>query len=193
MGDMLAGRVAVVTGGGRGIGRGVARALAAAGARVVVNDYGVAVDGRAPSTGPAFDVVAEIERDGGEAVANPDSVADWEGARRIIGTALSRFGRIDILVTCAGILRADRGGGQIEELDPDDVAHTVVYLASEHARGVNGQFFLCFGNTVALVSQPRPVKALYKADGNWTLDELERLAPATVLEGLVNPAPAKDA
>jgi len=58
---------------------------------------------------------------------------------------------------------------------------------------VNGQFFLCFGNTVALVSQPRPVKALYKADGNWTLDELERLAPATVLEGLVNPAPAKDA
>src|SRR5437870_680158 len=105
MGDMLAGRVAVVTGGGRGIGRGVARALAAAGAKVVVNDYGVAVDGRAPSTGPAFDVVAEIERDGGEAVASPDSVAEWEGAGRIVGTALSRFGRIDILVTCAGILR----------------------------------------------------------------------------------------
>src|SRR5881227_1734210 len=92
-----------------------------------------------------------------------------------------------------GIQREDRGVAQIEELDPDDVAPTVVYLASEHARGVNGQFFLCFGNTVALVSQPRPVKALYKADGNWTLDELERLAPATVLEGLVNPAPAKDA
>src|SRR5437762_14264371 len=105
MGDMLAGRVAVVTGGGRGIGRGVARALAAAGAKVVVNDYGVAVDGRAPSTGPAFDVVAEIERDGREAVAHPDSVADRERARRIIGTALSRFGRIDIRVTSAGILR----------------------------------------------------------------------------------------
>src|SRR5256885_12784350 len=105
MGDMLAGRVAVVTGGGRGIGRGVARALAAAGARVVVNDYGVAVDGRAPSSGPAFDVVAEIERDGGEAVASTDSVADWEGAGRIVDTARSRFGRIDILVTCAGILR----------------------------------------------------------------------------------------
>src|SRR5947208_1590648 len=82
MRDMLAGRVAVVTGGGRGIGRGVARALAAAGAKVVVNDYGVAVDGRAPSSGPAFDVVAEIERDGGEAVASTDSVADWEGAGR---------------------------------------------------------------------------------------------------------------
>src|SRR5439155_312278 len=71
-----------------------------------------------------------------------------------------------------GIQREDRGVAQIEELDPDDVAPTVVYLASEHARGVNGQFFLCFGNTVALVSQPRPVKALYKADGNWTLDDL---------------------
>ena len=92
-----------------------------------------------------------------------------------------------------GIQREDRGVAQIEELDPDDVAPTVVYLASEHARGVNGQFFLCFGNTVALVSQPRPVKALYKADGNWTLDELDRLAPTTVLEGLVNPAPPKEA
>src|SRR5438445_8246074 len=105
MADMLAGRVAVVTGGGRGIGRGVARALAAAGARVVVNDYGVAVDGRAPSSGPAFDVVAEIERDGGVAVAIPDSVSESAGAGRSIGTALSRFGRIDTLVTCAGILR----------------------------------------------------------------------------------------
>ena len=102
---MLAGRVAVVTGAGRGIGRGVALALGAAGAKVVVNDYGVNVDGTAPSTGPAFDVVKEIERTGGEAVASTDSVADWEGARRIIGTALERFGQLDALVTCAGILR----------------------------------------------------------------------------------------
>src|SRR5204862_2145201 len=102
---MLAGRVAVVTGAGRGIGRGVALALGAAGAKVVVNDYGVNVDGTAPSTGPAFDVVKEIERAGGEAVASTDSVADWEGARRIIGAALERFGQLDALVTCAGILR----------------------------------------------------------------------------------------
>ena len=80
MGDMLAGRVAVVTGAGRGIGRGVALGLAAAGARVVVNDYGVTLDGSAPSSGPAFDVVEEIRRAGGEAVANTDSVAEWDAA-----------------------------------------------------------------------------------------------------------------
>ena len=92
-----------------------------------------------------------------------------------------------------GIQREDRGVAQIEELDPDDIAPMVVYLASEYARDVNGQFFLCFGNQVALVSQPRPVKTLYKSDGNWTLDELERLVPGSVAEGLVNPAPPKEA
>jgi NAD(P)-dependent dehydrogenase (short-subunit alcohol dehydrogenase family) len=123
MGSMLAGRVAVVTGAGRGIGRGVALALAAAGAKVVVNDYGVAVDGSAPSTGPAFDVVREIEAAGGEAVASSESVADWEAARRIIATALERFGRIDVLVTCAGILR-DRMIFNMSEEEWDAVINT---------------------------------------------------------------------
>src|SRR5262245_32119125 len=307
MGDMLAGRVAVVTGAGRGIGRGVALALAAAGAKVVVNDFGVSVDGTAPSTGPAFDVVREIEAAGGEAVASTESVADWASAGRIVATALARFGELDILVTCAGILRdrmifnmseeewdavlavhlkgtvnclrhacthmrerrsgsitfssgsglfgnpgqanygaakagisgltkvaardlgrygitvnsicpvagtrmtvtdaylrareirkqqgiqrEDRGTGEIEHLDPDDVAPMVVYLASDQAANVNGQFFLSYGGAIALVSQPRPVQTLFTS-GVWTLDELERLAPSTVLAGVTNPAPPKEA
>ena len=308
MGDMLAGRVAMVTGAGRGIGRGVALALAAAGAKVVVNDFGVSVDGTAPSTGPAFDVVREIEAAGGEAVASTESVADWASAGRIVATALERFGDLDILVTCAGILRdrmifnmseeewdavlavhlkgtfncvrhacthmresragriitfssgsglfgnpgqanygaakagisgltkvaardlgrygitvnsicpvagtrmtvtdaylrareirkqqgiqrEDRGTGEIEHLNPDDVAPMVVYLASPHAANVNGQFFLCYGGAIALVSQPRRVQTLF-TDGVWTLDDLDRLAPGTVLQGATNPAPPKEA
>jgi hypothetical protein len=91
-----------------------------------------------------------------------------------------------------GIKREDRGVAQIEELDPEDVAPMVVYLCSETARDVNGQIFLCFGGTVALVSHPRPVRTLYKS-GDWTLDELDALVPTTVAEGLVNPAPPQEA
>jgi hypothetical protein len=68
----------------------------------------------------------------------------------------------------------------------------VVYLASQQAANVNGQFFLCYGGAIALVSQPRPVQTLFTS-GVWTLDELERLAPATVLAGVTNPAPPKEA
>src|SRR5256712_2525552 len=129
-------------------------------------------------------------RDLGKYGVTVNAICPVAGTRMTVNEEVRRARELRRL---QGIQREDRGVAQIEELDPDDVAPTVVYLASEHARGVNGQFFLCFGNTVALVSQPRPVKALYKADGNWTLDELECLAPATVLEGLVNPAPPKDA
>jgi hypothetical protein len=91
-----------------------------------------------------------------------------------------------------GIKREDRGVASIEELDPDDVAPMVVYLASETAKDVNGQFFLCYGPSIALVSQPRPVQTLYKSTGNWTLEELEHLAPRTVLAGVQNPAPPRE-
>lgn len=105
MGEMLRGKVAVVTGAGRGIGRGVALELADQGARVVVNDYGVSLDGREPTSEPAEAVVAEIRAAGGEAIANALSVTEWANAERIIGAAVETFGRLDILVTCAGFLR----------------------------------------------------------------------------------------
>lgn len=99
------GRVAVVTGGGRGLGRAHAMALAAHGARVVVNDLGGEVDGSAASSGPADAVVEEILGAGGVAVASKDDCADWEGASRIVETAIDAFGRLDVLVANAGILR----------------------------------------------------------------------------------------
>ena len=105
MGDRLKDRVAVVTGAGRGIGRGIAIALAAEGARVVVNDLGGAADGGGASKSPADEVIAEIKKNGGEAVANYDSVATVEGGENIIKTAVDAFGKIDILVNNAGILR----------------------------------------------------------------------------------------
>jgi NAD(P)-dependent dehydrogenase (short-subunit alcohol dehydrogenase family) len=101
----LEGKVAVVTGAGRGIGRCVALYLAKGGARVVVNDPGVSPDGTGSDSGPADLVVAEIEAAGGEAVANHDSVASMEGGGRIVGTAMDTWGRIDVLFNNAGILR----------------------------------------------------------------------------------------
>ena len=105
---LLEGKVAVVTGSGRGIGRAIALALAKEGAKVVVNDPGSTVDGRGKEGDPAHDVVTEIEKAGGQAVANYDSVAEFKGAESIINTAVQKFGRIDILVNNAGILRDAR-------------------------------------------------------------------------------------
>ena len=105
MGDRLKGRVAIVTGSGRGIGRGVAMLLAEEGASVVVNDLGANLDGTNISAGPADDVVEEIRSLGGTAVANYDSVATFGTAASIIQTAIDNFGRLDILCHVAGILR----------------------------------------------------------------------------------------
>ncbi len=99
------GRVVIVTGAGRGIGREHAPEFARQGARVVVNDLGVARDGTGPSASPADEVVAEIHALGGEAIANDDDVADFAGAARLVQRALDEFGRLDVLVNNAGFLR----------------------------------------------------------------------------------------
>jgi len=101
----LTGKVAIVTGAGRGIGRAHALALAAAGATVVVNDLGGSLGGEGTDASPAQQVVAEIEATGGKAVANGENVADYAGAGRLVQQTVDQLGRLDILVNNAGILR----------------------------------------------------------------------------------------
>lgn len=105
MGNTLKDKVAVVTGSGRGLGKAFVTLMAEEGAKVVVSDLGGGTNGKGASTAPADEVVSEIRQHGGVAVANYDSVATAEGAERIIKTAIDNFGRIDILVNCAGITR----------------------------------------------------------------------------------------
>jgi len=105
MSGICDGRVVVITGGGRGIGRAHALEFARQGAKVVVNDLGAEVDGSGSSTGPAGEVVDEIRGMGGEAVANGDDVSGWEGAQRLINTAVETFGTLHTVVNNAGILR----------------------------------------------------------------------------------------
>src|SRR5436305_8780622 len=98
-------RVVIVTGAGGGLGRAHALAFAAEGARVVVNDIGTSREGEGASTAPAQQVVDEIRAAGGEAVANTDDVADWDGAGALVQTAVESFGGLDVLVNNAGFLR----------------------------------------------------------------------------------------
>jgi NAD(P)-dependent dehydrogenase (short-subunit alcohol dehydrogenase family) len=121
------GRVAIVTGAGQGLGRQHALELASRGAKVVVNDLGGALDGSGASTGPAAAVVEEIKKNGGEALASPDNVATPEGAEAIVRTALDAFGRVDIVVNNAGILR-DKS---FKNMSPEDFDQVIAV----HLRG----------------------------------------------------------
>ena len=117
---LLDGRVAIVTGSGRGIGREFALCFAREGARVVVNDVGVSLDGRGTDEDPAAQVCKEIEALGSAGVPSYESVSDFEGARRIVETAVDAFGTVDILVNNAGIVR-DKTLLKMDESDFDSV------------------------------------------------------------------------
>jgi NAD(P)-dependent dehydrogenase (short-subunit alcohol dehydrogenase family) len=116
MGDMLKNRVAVITGSGGGLGREYAIGMAAQGAKIVVNDIGTSANGVGLSSDAADETVKMIKKNGGVAVANYDSVATQDGAKKIIKTAIDKFGKIDILVNNAGIIR----GGFIYQMDVND-------------------------------------------------------------------------
>ncbi len=134
----LDGRVAIITGAGRGIGREHALLLAAEGAKVVVNDLGGPVDGSGDGgddRSPAEQVVAEITEAGGEAIVNADDVADWEGGKRLIDAAIDAFGDLHVLVNNAGILR-DRVLVNMTEEDWDSVIHVHLkghFVPTRHA------------------------------------------------------------
>jgi NAD(P)-dependent dehydrogenase (short-subunit alcohol dehydrogenase family) len=116
----LEGRVAVITGGGRGIGAAIARLLAARGAQVVVNDLGVALDGSGGDAGPARQLADEITAAGGAAIADSADVTDPDAAAGLIATAVDVFGRLDIVINAAGILR-DRMIFNMSDVEWDDV------------------------------------------------------------------------
>ena len=129
------GRVCIVTGAGRGIGAEHAKMLAGHGAKVVVNDLGGARDGSGSSLGPAAEVVEAIRTTGGEAVANGDDVSDWEGAARMVRQAIDTYGRLDVLVNNAGILR-DRMLVNMSEAEWDAVIQVHLkgtFAPSRHA------------------------------------------------------------
>jgi NAD(P)-dependent dehydrogenase (short-subunit alcohol dehydrogenase family) len=152
MARLLEGKVAIITGSGRGIGREEALLMAKHGAKIVVNDLGAHFDGSGADTHPAQEVVSEIKAGGGEAVTNGESVADFKGAKRIVECALDNFGQLNIVVNNAGILR-DRMIFNMGEEDWDSVIavhlkgtfamsrHASEYWREEHKKGniLNGR------------------------------------------------------
>ena len=166
---MLDGKGALVTGAGRGIGRGIAIALAAEGANVVVNDLGASLEGAGGEKGPADDVVREIEKAGGTAVANYGSVADFDRAAAMVEQTVRTFGRIDVLVNVAGILR-DRMIFNMTEAEWDAViavhlkgTFNCTRAASVAMREQQGGRIISMSSVSALGSPGQPNYAAAKA------------------------------
>lgn len=135
MSRLCEGRVAIVTGAAQGVGRQHALLLAKCGAKVVVNDIGAELDGTKMADNPAYGVVDEIKAAGGDAVVNGDDVSSWEGSKRMIGQAISEFGKLDVLINNAGILR-DRMLTNMSEAEWDAVMQVHLkgtFAPSRHA------------------------------------------------------------
>jgi NAD(P)-dependent dehydrogenase (short-subunit alcohol dehydrogenase family) len=154
---MLGGKVVVVTGSGGGIGRDIALQMGQHGAKVVVNDIGAALNGEGQDVGPAESVAGEIRAAGGTAVANTDSVADAESARRIIQTAIDTYGRVDAVINNAGILR-DQFFHKMTEEDFDRVMKVHLYgaffvskAAGDHFRAQGSGAFVHMTSTSGLI------------------------------------------
>ncbi len=154
---MLTGKAAVITGAGRGIGREIAILMASHGAKVVVNDLGAGLDGEGQDQSPAQQTVADIQARGGEAVVNTDSVAEVDGAERIITAALDHFSALDIVVNNAGILR-DRIFHRMSQQDWQQVlavhlqgAFNVSRAAAGHFRNQQHGSFIHFTSTSGLI------------------------------------------
>ena len=157
MPNIVAGKVAIVTGAGRGIGRGIALLLAREGARVVVCDIGASLDGAGADVGPAQTVVNEIEKAGGEAIASTASISEPSNAEKIVAAALEHFGRVDILVNNAGILR-DRIFHRMSWSDWSDVINVHLHgsfamsrACATHFREQNSGSFVHMTSTSGLV------------------------------------------
>lgn len=165
----LDGKVAAVTGGGRGIGRGICKLMAAHGAAVVVNDLGVTVAGQKEASSPAEDVAKEIKEAGGIAVANHMDIATVEGGEGLVNQAIKEFGKLDILVNVAGILR-DRMIFNLSEQEWDDVIrvhlkghYCTMRPASAHMRERKYGRIINFSSNSALGSPGQPNYAAAKA------------------------------
>jgi NAD(P)-dependent dehydrogenase (short-subunit alcohol dehydrogenase family) len=165
----LEGKVAAVTGGGRGIGRGVARSLAAQGAAVVVNDLGVTLAGQKESVSPADEVVKEIIAGGGKAISNHMDIATVAGGEGLVNQAIKEFGHLDILVNVAGILR-DRMIFNMSEQEWDDVIrvhrkghYCTIRPASAHMRERKTGRIINFSSNSALGSPGQPNYGAAKA------------------------------
>ena len=146
---MLDGKIAIVTGAGRGIGREEALLLAGEGAKVIVNDVGAAVTGEGGDRSPAQQTVDEIVAAGGEAAINADDVSSWAGAEQLVRQAVDTWGQLDILVNNAGILR-DKMSFNMEESDWDDVirVHLKGHFATSHFAAVHWRGRSKAGETV---------------------------------------------